>query len=105
MQILVNTDHNIEGSEDFAAHVRGVVEHALVHFHERVTRVEVHVSDQNGVKGGQDDHACSMEVRLEGRQPAAASHRAPTADLAVHGAADKLKRAIGNLLGRQEHHR
>ncbi len=101
MQIQVNTDHNIQGTEVFAAHVRGVVEHALAHFHDRVTRVEVHVSDQNGVKGGQDDHACSMEVRLEGRQPAAASHRAPTADLAVHGAADKLKRAIENILGRQ----
>ncbi len=105
MQILVNTDHNIEGSEDLAAHVRGVVEHALGRFHDRVTRVAVHLRDENSVKGGEDDQACTMEARLEGRPPTVATHRAPTRELAVSGAADKLKRAIENTLGRLEDRR
>lgn len=105
MQILVNTDRNIEGNEAFAAHVRGVVERVLGRFHDRVTRVEVHLSDQNSIKGGQDDQACTMEARLEGRQPTVATHRAPTQEMAVSGAADKLKRALESILGRLEDRR
>jgi hypothetical protein len=50
MQIQVNTDHNIEGREALFVHVRSVVERALSHESGHVTRVEVHVADENGPK-------------------------------------------------------
>lgn len=100
MQIQVNTDHNIEGHEQFASHVRGIVESALNRFSERITRVEVHLSDENGGKGGQADKRCVMEARLEGRQPTAVTHHAATVDQAIDGAADKLVSSIDSTLGR-----
>jgi len=100
MQIQINTDHNIEGREALAAHVQGVVESVLGRFGEQITRVEVHLSDQNGDKSGQDDKRCMMEARLEGRQPTAVTHSAGTVDEAVDGAADKLKRSLESTLGR-----
>ena len=100
MQIQVNTDHNIEGHEQFASHVRSVVESALSHFSERITRVEVHLSDENGGKGGPADKRCVMEARLEGRQPTAVTHHAATVDQAIDGAADKLASSIESTLGR-----
>ena len=52
MQIQVNTDHNIDGRQRVSEYVRGVVEHAVSHFERQVTRVEVHLSDDNGSKSG-----------------------------------------------------
>ncbi len=100
MHIQINTDSNIDGTEELATHVKGVVESALSRFSDRITRVEVHLSDQNSDKGGQDDKRCMMEARLEGRQPTAVTHLAASLDDAVDGAADKLKRSIESTLER-----
>jgi ribosome-associated translation inhibitor RaiA len=100
MQIQLNTDRNIEGDEALAAQVSGAVESALSRFSDHITRVEVHVSDENGDKSGRDDMRCMMEARLEGRQPIAVTHQAATLDQAVEGAADKLTRLIESTLGR-----
>jgi len=105
MQIQINTDHNIEGHEALAAQVSSVVEGALSLVSDHITRVEVHLSDENSAKGGQHDKRCLMEARLEGRQPIAVTHQAATLDEAVDGAADKLARLIDSDLGRMRDQR
>lgn len=100
MQIQVNTDNHINGREGLAEHVRGVVESALSHVADRVTRVEAHLSDETGAKGGQEDKRCMLEARLQGRQPTAVTHHASTMDAAIDGAADKLKHAIESTVER-----
>lgn len=100
MQIQVNTDRNIEGDENLIADVRGTVDGALSRFSDRITRVEVHLSDENADKGGADDIRCLIEARLEGRAPIAVSHQAASVDRAVDGAADKLIRSLDSTLGR-----
>ena len=101
MQIQINTDRNIEGREALAAQVSGVVENALSRISDRITRVEVHLSDENSdKKGGNDNMRCVMEARLDGRQPVAVTHQAETLDQAIDGAADKLTRLIESTLGR-----
>ena len=105
MQIQINTDSNIEGREKVAAHVREVVERSLSRFRERITRVEVHLGDENGLKSGQDDKRCMMEVRLENHQPLAVTHHAANLDQAINGALNKLERTIESTLGRlHDHH-
>ena len=100
MQIQINTDRHIEGHEALAAKVSGVVESALSRISDSITRVEVHLSDENSAKkGGNDDIRCVMEARLEGRQPSAVTHQAATVDQAVDGAAEKLTRMIESTLG------
>lgn len=100
MQILVNTDNNIEGRDALTAHVTGVLEGAFSRFRDRITRIEVHLGDENGHKSGQHDKRCMLEARLEGRPPTAVTHNAETVDQAIHGAADKLERALETILGR-----
>jgi len=100
MLIQVNTDDNIEGREALAAQVEAVVERALGRHGDQITRVEVHLGDENSHKGGQADKRCVMEARLEGRQPTAVTNHAPTLDLAISGAAEKLQRVIESTLGR-----
>ncbi len=101
MQIQMNTDGNIEGREGLATHINSVVESALSRFSDQITRVEVHLSDENSdKKSGPNDMRCVMEARLEGRQPIAVTHHAATVDQVVDGAAGKLTRLIESTIGR-----
>jgi ribosome-associated translation inhibitor RaiA len=100
MQIQVHTDHHTEGGEKFTAYVSGMVETALSHVSARISRVEVHLSDENGSKKGQDDKRCMMEARVEGHQPIAVTQKAGSVDEALNGAADKLLKALESTLNR-----
>lgn len=100
MKIQVNTDANIEGNQALAAHVTATVEQALGRFSDHITRVEAHLSDENGAKSGPRDQRCLLEARVEGRQPVAVTEVAATLEQAVQGAADKLARRLGSTLGR-----
>lgn len=100
MQVHINTDSNIENDDKLTQQVEAVVVGALDRFSDRITRVEVHLSDENSHKFGSNDKRCLMEVRLGGLQPIVASHQAATLQQAIDGAADKLKRSIDRTLGR-----
>lgn len=105
MKIQLNTDVNIEGTEALAAHVSDTVGRAIGHFSEHVTRVEVHLSDENANKNGEHDKRCMLEARLEGRQPVAVTEHAATLHQAVSGAAHKMARLLDSTLGRLNEHR
>lgn len=102
MQIQINTDSNVHGHAQRAAALSKLVEDALHRFRGALTRVEVHVSDQNSEKkGGGDDLRCVLEARMEGRPPIAVTHDAANVGQAVDGAAGKLARKIESIQGRQ----
>ena len=100
MQIQINTDHHIEGHEALAAWATDEVQSTLSRHSDHITRVQVHLSDENGHKSGTNDMRCVMEARVEGRQPLAVTHHGETLYQAVTGAADKLARLIASTLGR-----
>lgn len=100
MHIQINTDKNVDGSDAFTDQMKVIVESTLNRFVEHITRVEVHLSDENSDKAGINDKRCLMEARLEGRQPIAVTHQAANLGLAVQGAAGKLKNMIESNLGR-----
>jgi len=102
MQIQISSGHNIKIHEALATEISSVVEDALSRYSDHISRVEVHLSDENSDKKvGHDAIRCMLEARLEGRQPIAVTHQAPTVDQAVDGAADKLTRLIESTLERQ----
>jgi hypothetical protein len=68
MPIQGNTDHNIEGHEALVAHVEGAVASSLNRYSTHITRTEIHLSDENDDKGGQNDKRYMMDARLEGRR-------------------------------------
>jgi len=100
MQVQVHTDSSINGSDNLTHAVEAAVGGAVKRWTERITRIEVHLSDVNRHKGGTDDKRCLMEARLGGLQPIAVTHMAGTLPEAIDGAADKLKKSLENTLGR-----
>ncbi|MFU8884158.1 MAG: HPF/RaiA family ribosome-associated protein [Cyanobacteriota bacterium] len=105
MQIQINTDGNIEAHEQLAQQVEAVVRDGLQRFTEKITRVEVHLSDENSdKKSGAQDKRCLLEARLAGLQPIAVSHEAATIELAVEGALERLTHLLDSTLGRMGNH-
>ena len=104
MQIQINTDHHLQGSEAREAWASSLVESAMGHLSDSVTRVEVHLSDENAGKGGAAAFRCVMEARLNGRAPIAVTNDAPSLDAAANGAANKLVRATEHAIGRADKH-
>ncbi|HVL55257.1 MAG TPA: HPF/RaiA family ribosome-associated protein [Burkholderiaceae bacterium] len=102
MQVQTNTDDTVTGRVELAERVESIVESALDRFRDRITRVEVHLNDENKAKGGSDDKRCMMEARIKGLEPIAVTHHAGSLIEAIEGAADKLERAIDNRLGKLE---
>jgi ribosome-associated translation inhibitor RaiA len=101
MQIQINTDSNIEGRDGVAREVEAILTDTLDRFSERITRLEVHLSDENSdKKSGTDDIRCLLEARLADRRPVVVREEAATMQQAVNGAAEKLKRSIESTLGR-----
>ena len=105
MQIQVNTDRHIHGGEDLRERVQGMVEGAVSHMSDRITRIEVHLSDENSDKGGDHDKRCLLEARMSGMQPIAVTHQAETLAMAIDGAAEKLERALGHAIGKSKSNR
>lgn len=100
MQIQVNTDRTIPGDAATTAQVSAAIEESLSRFRAQITRVQVHLSDENADKSGPDDTRCVIEVRLEGYKPLAVTHQAGDVDEAVHGASGKLVRLLDKTLAR-----
>ncbi len=104
MMIQFNTDHNIHGREALEAKFSTIITDGLNRFRDQITRVEVHLSDENGNKSGLNDKRCLLEARLEGMHPIAVSHHANNHELAVKGAITKLKTSIDNKIGHLKNH-
>jgi len=100
VQILVNTDESAMGGQELSARISAEIHSRLDRFSQHITRIEVHLSDENGDKSGESDKRCLIEARLEGRQPEAVSDHAATIEGAYSGATKKMQRALETTLGR-----
>ena len=100
MKIQLNTDSNLTGSEELRASLISLISDELSRFDDHITRLEVHLSDENGNKIGQNDKRCMIEARLEGMKPIAVTNHADTNEQAVTGAVEKLKSSLTTIQGR-----
>ena len=107
MDIRINTANNVEGREALTRQLEETVRTKLSRFSERLTRVEVHVGDENGDRGGGDDKRCVIEVRPAGRDPISVTEQAGSIDQATAGALSKvttaLERDFGKITNRKGH--
>ncbi|MCL5041645.1 MAG: HPF/RaiA family ribosome-associated protein [Gammaproteobacteria bacterium] len=99
MQIQVNSKHT-NGSVRQQEWVSATVQGELKRFDDFLTRVEVHLSDENAHKSGADDKRCQIELRPKGHQPLSVTHKAASLEQAVNGAAEKAYNALEHLMGK-----
>jgi ribosome-associated translation inhibitor RaiA len=101
MQVHVRTDNHVNGSAGLTAHVESVVEESLARFGNRVTRVEVHLGDENSHKKSGDDKRCAMEARPAGMQPIAVTAMAASVGEAIDAATAKLVKSLDRLFDKK----
>lgn len=105
MQIQVNTDKNISGDEILAERVEEILNRVLSRFSGQITRLEVHLSDENSTsKSGGKDKRCLLEARVAGRDPTSANDVAETVAQSVTGAAHKMVSQLESELGKLAKH-
>lgn len=102
MKIQLNTDKNITGTESLERIVSEKINHELKYFADKITRIEVHLSDQNALKGGPDDILCKIEARVKGLQPMMVSSKNGSKEKAVAAAVDKIKAILSTALGKMK---
>jgi ribosome-associated translation inhibitor RaiA len=105
MQIEIGTDNHLDSSDELRTLVTASVTSGLARFERRLTRLIVHLADENGDKGGDADIRCTIEARPERHQPVAATHNAATVPAAVTGAVRKLARTLGRVRDRTTDHK
>ena len=100
MFIQINTDNQVPSDAERDAQIEEQVRQRLARFEERITDVEIHVSDINGPRGGAADLRCTLEARVNGVPPVAVADHGSTVDRAILGAAKKAARALDHQLGK-----
>ena len=95
-----NSDNQTPADSGVADQMETLVRARLEHVSDRLSRVEVHVGDVNGPRGGSDIR-CAIELRPEGMQPISASDEAPNIEAAVASATDKALTAFNRQVGKQ----
>ncbi len=105
MNIEIRTDKNIQNSERLITYVREELNQEFQRHSERITQVSVHISDENGAKGGDDDIRSMIEVKAAGLKPVVVTHKAKNIDLSLHGAIERVKRSLEHALEKNENPR
>lgn len=104
MQVQFNSDSSVMGTENVAERIEASVRDKLARFADRLTRLEIHVRDENGAKGGADDKACTIEARPRGGRAIGVTEHASTVDDAARKAAHTLAQRLDRHLGKADRH-
>jgi len=104
MLIQVNTDSQTHGTAELSQVVQAFIQEKLGRFGNRITRVEVHLTDENGTgKAGGSDKRCLIEVRMAGMDPISATDHGATHDHVMRGATAKMVSQIETIVGKMGH--
>lgn len=105
MLIQIHTDHNIESGGELTRHVEDEVESSIASHAGRITRVDVHLSDESAGRKTGADMKCTIEVRPASHEPVVVTAHETTVDEALAEAVDKMQHLLGSLFGRLDERR
>lgn len=99
MQIIINSDKQVDLKAEQTEQWQTEIASSLERFGDWITRVEVHLTDQNSqAKGGPDDIRCLMEARPASKQPVSIEVRSSSVDRAIREATNTLERRLSGIL-------
>lgn len=102
MYIRLNMGNKVAFTKELKQYFISVISDELENFDEMITRIEVHLSDEDGNKKSRNDKRCLIEARLKGLQPIVVSDHADTHEYSVLGAVDKMKSSLTTILDKNK---
>ena len=103
MQIQFHTDKSTDVSDGLLRRVETELDAAVARYSDQITRVDIHLSDENAARSGGLDKRCMLEARPAGQQPVAVTHHAASPYEACSGAIHKLAALLDSRYGRSDH--
>lgn len=104
MEIIINSDHNVETTAEFKNYFEGELEKKLKRFEAYITRYEVFFSDESSNKDTINDHKCVIEARVKGKNPERVSANGDTTKKAFDSAVDKIRAVLDKVVALQRNH-
>ncbi|MDO5616551.1 MAG: HPF/RaiA family ribosome-associated protein [Cruoricaptor ignavus] len=101
MDIIINTDNQVNFTQDKKDFYREDLQKSLKRFDEYITRYEVFFSDESSNKDTQDDQKCVIEARVKGKNPERVSHNASEEKAAFDGAVSKIRSVLDRVIDQQ----
>jgi ribosome-associated translation inhibitor RaiA len=100
MQIQINSDNHISVHSRLSNSIEAELHRVLERFEGQLTRIEVHLSDENGEKSGAQDKRCLLEARPRHYPSVTVTNESADIQTAVSGAAGKMLRLLQTTFGR-----
>jgi hypothetical protein len=100
MQIQINTTNDIEGGAALVGHAESQVRERLSRYESRLTRIEMHLGDENGSRDSAQDKRCVIEARPTGLAPVTVTDHGNTVEAAMGGALKKMSSHLDSVFGK-----
>jgi ribosome-associated translation inhibitor RaiA len=100
MQIQINSGNTVPMHARLSGLIEANIHRILNRFETQLTRVEVHLNDENGDKSGPQAKRCTLEVRPRHYPSLTVTNDAPDIETSVSGAAAKMQRLLETTFGR-----
>jgi hypothetical protein len=100
MQIQINTTNEIDGSAALISHAEDQVRQRLSRYQSRLTRVEMHLGDENGARDTAGDKRCVLEARPTGLAPVTVTDHGDSLESAMGGALKKMGSHLDSVFGK-----
>ncbi len=101
MIVQVNTGNTIDGSAAMTESLEALARDRLSRFEDKLTRIEIHVTDENGPRQTGDDKQCLIEARPTGLDPVKVTDNAGSIHQATAGALGKMVSALDRTYGKR----
>ena len=102
MNIEVRHDNHIDGNAKMIDYIRSQLDSEFERYNERVTHLEVHLSDVNNGKGTDQDKHCMIEAHAAGLKPIVVTCKAGNVDQAIDGAIEKMHHALEHQFAKHD---
>jgi ribosomal subunit interface protein len=100
MNIQFNTGNNIDGSDRQRDYFSTLISEDLKRYDSQMTRLEVHLSDQDNSQHEKSEIKCTLEARLKNLNPIVVTNHGNSHEEAIKGATQKLKKSLDTVTGR-----
>lgn len=100
MHIQINSDKNIDININSKQIYKSKTEKKLERFENIISRIEVHLSDENAEKSGLNDKKCLIEARMQNRQPIIVTDTSDVIEKSFASALNKLTRKLDTIVGK-----
>lgn len=101
-RVQFNSANDVNGDDAVNEAISASLRSKLSRFEPRLTRIEVHFSDENGPRSSSDEIRCMIEARPKGSGPVSVTGTGTNVEQAASVAASKMVSLLDSQFGKAD---